>query len=189
MAVNALDPTKPVLTDPSIELVQELRAIKQRLVTDKNNIEQLQSTLVAVSSITTFGSELLASADSDAALTVLDFTAIGKIISQTPSWEDLADQLGVQSPVPVLTVGTNKWCIAFPGTLKINIVVVPSCPSAGTDITWVVPFETTTFGAVASIYNDSATQPAWTNDHDNAGCFVDHANGSAQGVCVIAIGQ
>ena len=187
--VNPLDPTSPTLTDPSIELTAELRSMKQRLVTDKTNIEQLQSTLVSISSITPFGADLIATADYDAALTLLAFSAIGKTISQTPDYPTLATALGVQSPVPVLSVGINKWCISLPGTIKINIVVLPSCPSAGTDITWQVPFATSVFGGVASMYNSSATQSAWTRDVTTAGCFVDHGNASSESVCVIMFGQ
>jgi hypothetical protein len=185
---NPLDPTKPALTDPSIELTAELRAIKQRLVTDKTNIEQLQNTLVTVSGITAFGASLIAAPNIAAAHTVLGFSEVGKLLVEMPSFEDLADELNVQSPIPTLALGSNKWGITLPGGIKINVVVV-NCPSAGIDIEWQVPFEFNTFGAVANIYNDVATQPAWTRDHDTAGCFVDHANGSAQTVCVIAIGQ
>lgn len=185
---NPLDPTKPVLTDPSIELVAELRAIKQRLVTDKTNIEQLQNTLVTVSGITAFGASIIASPDANTALTHLGFSPTGKLIAEVPSFEDLADQLGVQSPIPILNLGSGKWTIVLPGGIKISIVVL-NCPSGGVDITWAAAFEVGVYGAVACIFNGSATQPAWTNDHDLAGCFVDHANGSSQNVCVIAIGQ
>src|SRR6188508_1934404 len=105
MAVNPLDPTKPTLLSQSIELTEELRAIKQRLVTDKANIEQLQSTLVNIAGITAFGADLLASVDSDAALDVLDFSTVGKEISQLANYGDLAAILGVQSPVPTLSIG------------------------------------------------------------------------------------
>jgi hypothetical protein len=191
MAVNALDPTKPVLSDQSIELVEELRAIKQRLVADKSNIEQLQQTLVNISGITAFGAELLASADADAALDLLEFTSVGKQLAGIPTLPDLIELLGIESPVPGLVIGgSNKWTILFAGTIKIQILVA-SVPSGGATVTWAEPFTNVAgaWGAVASIFQNTATQPAWTRDHDATGCFLDHANGSTQSCCVIAIGQ
>jgi hypothetical protein len=186
MAVNALDPTKPTLLDQSIELTAELRAIKQRLVTDKTNIEQLQNTLVNVSGITAFGSALLASVDADAALTVLGFTAIGKELSQLANYEDLADELGVESPIPTLELGTQKWCITLPGGLKANIIK-GNFSSGGGTITWQVPFTTSVYGVWATM-EGSGDFPLWVDDVDNAGCYIDHNNASAKDGFVLAIG-
>lgn len=190
MAVNALDPTQPVLSSQSIELVEELRAIKQRLVTDKTNIEQLQNTLVNISGITAFGAELLASVDASEALDKLDFTAVGKQVAWINSLPDLVSLLGIQSPVPVIVIGGGgKWTIKLPGTIKIQVLVA-NIPAAGTTVTWAESFVSGggAWGAVASIFGTSATQPAWSLDHDANGCYLDHANSGTQQVCVIAIG-
>lgn len=189
MAVNALDPTRPTLSDQSIELVEELRAIKQRLVTDKSNIEQLQNTLINISGITAFGAQLLASTGADDALDLLDFTPVGKQVAQINSLPDLVQLLGIQSPVPFVVVGGgNKWTIKLPGTVKIQVLVA-SVPSSGMTVTWAESFVSGAWGAVASLMGTSGTQPAWTLDHDATGCFLDHGNGSTQSCCVIAIGS
>lgn len=187
MAVNALDPTKPTLLDQSIELTAELRAIKQRLVTDKANIEQLQNTLINVQGITEYGSQLLASTDSDNALTILDFSVLGKELSQLADYADLALALGVESPIPTLSIGTNKWSIALPGTLKLNIVKV-AVPSAGVNITWQTPFGTAVYGVWATL-NSGADFPAFITTEDLVGCKVDHNNLSTHTAFVLAIGQ
>lgn len=187
MAVNPLDPTQPTLLSQSIELTAELRAIKQRLVTDKADIAQLQNTLIEVSGITDFGASLLASASPDAALDVLEFSVIGKELTQLANYADLAGQLGVIDPTPVLSIGTNKWSIALPGTLKLNLVKV-SVPAGGTDITWQTPFTTAVYGVWATL-NSGADFAPWITGEDLVGCHVDHNNGSTHSVFVLSIGQ
>jgi hypothetical protein len=187
MAVNALDPSKPTLLSESIELTAELRAIKQRLVTDKQNIESLQNTLVNISGITAFGAELLASVDSDAALDVLDFTAIGKELTQLANYEDLAALLGVESPVPELSIGTGKWCLTFAGGYKLNIIKA-NVSSGGSSFTWQVPFTTSVY-AVLTTLNANADFDIWVGDYDNAGVDVDHNNGSDKVGFILGIGQ
>lgn len=187
MAVNPLDPTQPTLLSSSIDLTAELRAIKQRLVTDKDNIDQLQQTLVDISGITPYSATLLAAADSDAWLGLLNFSAIGIDLSQLSNYDDLADALGVQDPVPAITIGANKWTIALPGTLKLNIVKL-TVPSSGTTVTWQTPFTTAVYGVWATL-NSNGDFPIFVTSVDTVGCYADHNNASAKDGFILSVGQ
>lgn len=187
---NPLDPTKPTLLDPSIELVEELRAIKGRLVTDRDNIQQLQNTLVDITGITSFGAQLLASTGADAALDILDFTATGKEISQVASYAALATALGVQSPVPTITVGVGHWCVQFAGGFKINVITITTSDDGTTAPTWLVPFTTSIWGAVATLFTPT-TQGTTSCNVNNAtltGCTLDHGGSGNRLITVIAVG-
>lgn len=188
MAVNPLDPTKPTLLDQSIELTEELRAIKGRLVTDKTNIEQLQNTLINISGISEFGAELMASADADAALDLLDFSETGKDISQVPSLADLGTALGVTNPAPQLSVGVSKWCIQFANSaLKINMVKLNMTPG-GTAFTWQVPFTVGIYG-MAGVLTVGSDDPMYILDETNIGGTARVNSSSSKTGYVIAIGQ
>lgn len=190
MAVNPLDPTKPTLTDQSIELVEELRAMKQRLVTDKANIEQIQNTIIDIQGIGAFGAELLASTDEHDAREQLGFSPYGELLVQYASAAALAGDLGVVSPAPILTAGVGKWCIQFAdSTIKINIVKATfnHTGAGGTAVLWQVPFVTGAFAIVGNL-QANADRAIWTSAETLNGCTVNHNNGSAHPGVVIAIG-
>lgn len=186
MAVNPLDPTQPVLLSQSIELVEELRAIKGRLVIDKDSITTLQNTLVDITGITAFGASLLASADSDAALDELDFTPVGKDLTQTVSLAALAISLGVQNFTPSISVGVGKTCITFVGGVKINMIQGAFADLAAH--TWQVPFVTVIYGAATTLMqNNNDTVQIY--NVTNAGCNVSFNGGGTKSYSVIAIGN
>lgn len=190
MAVNPLDPTKPTLLDQSIELTEELRAIKTRLVTDKTNIETLQNTLINISGITEFGAELLASPNPSAALDTLDFTETGKDISQLPDLETLASALGVVNPAPSLSVGVSKWCIQFAGSgLKINMVKFTIPGGAAADLTWQTAFTVGVYGISYGLATSSDDPIYSVGDPTLTGVSLRCNTTNPRNGYVIAIGQ
>lgn len=187
MPIDALDPSRPILTDP-VQITEELRAIKQRLVSDKASIENLQSTLVVLSNIGPFGEQLMALHDLSAWATLVQQSATGKTIFEAANVGVVQTLLGIVSANPTISVGANKVCITFPGGLKINVGRY-NVVGTGQRCSFQTPFTTSVYGVfatMAAIVSGHATVDYSTLDLDDV--FVDHTNSGTYDVFLLAIG-
>lgn len=185
MAVDPLNPSRPTLLDESIELTEELRAIKRRLVADKEDLDQLKNTFAGINSLTPYMADMLAKNNANEALAHLMFTATGIEISRMANYANLATALGVANPTPQVSVGPSKWCIQFPGGFKINIISA-SIPDQGL-VTWQTSFSQSVYGAVVSLNVDD-NRSTHVYNINNSGANVSFSGSGTLQCTVIAMG-
>jgi hypothetical protein len=184
MSVNALDPSRPVLSDP-VQVADELRAIKARLVLDKTNIESLQSTLVVLSNVGAFGSQTMALTDLAAWATLVQQTAIGKAVFEAATLGVAQSALGITSAAPTVSVGANKWTIIFAGGVKINIITGTYID--GQTHTWQTAFTSQAFGILCTKGQDENGSVQYYSE-SNSGCTVSFDGSGSKRYTVLAIG-
>lgn len=189
MATDALNPTLPVGGN-QVEIASELRGIKQRLVTDKANIEALQAAILPITGAGTTGLALLDSETPAAALTALAGTVVGKQLFQIVDVPAAQVLLGITSQIETILQSAptpDHTTIIFGGGLMINIIT--KSISTGVDHHfWLTPFTSQIFGAVATI-NDNGTEAAFLQAVGLTDCYSDQSNGGSKNACIIAIGR
>lgn len=187
MPIDALDPTKPVLTDPVL-ITEELRAIKQRLLADKNAIASLQSTLVVLSGIGAFGEATMALPTLAAWATLVQQSAIGKTIFEAANVGVIQTLLSITSPNATVSTGTNKVCITLPGGVKIQVGRY-SVVGTGQRCAFQTSFSTVVYGVFATMAAIVSGFP--TVEYSTitlSDVFVDTTNSGTYDVYLLAIG-
>lgn len=182
MAANPLDPTKPTLLDQSIELTGELRAIKSRLVADKAAIENLNSSIINIGTITPYGLTVLQSADADVNHQVLGAGTSGQQIYQTEFMDDIVALLGLQTSI---SVGINKVGVTLPAGIKIN--TMQGSRAKNENVTWQVPFTSTIWAGVITM-NEVNEKILYLRNLSNTGATVDFEGFGTVDCSIIAIG-
>lgn len=182
MAVNPLDPTKPTLLDQSIDLTAELRAMKSRLVADKEAIENLNSSIVDIGTITPYGLTVLQSADADGNHAVLQAGTAGLDVYKAEFMSDIVDLLGLATTI---SYGVNKVCVTLPAGIKIN--TLKGSRAKNENITWQVPFTTTVWAGVITM-NEVNEKILYLRNLSNTGATVDFEGTGNVDCSIIAIG-
>lgn len=182
--VNPLDPSRPVLGDP-VEITEELRAIKSRLVSDKAGIESLQSTVVAISDPGIFGLPLLGTDTLTEALDLLDAGTTGRAVFAAETVGAIQALLSISNPNATVSAGAGKTCITLPGGVKINCMMGDFAD--GSSHTWQTPFTTVIFGiAAVKLVDENGSFQVYSEN--NAGFSVSFEGSGTKRGSVIAIG-
>lgn len=185
MAVDPLNPARPTLLDESIELPEELRAIKRRLVQDKEDLDQLKNTFAGINSLTPYMAAMLSKASANEALAHLTATAVGIDVLRMTSWENLAIALGVANPTPSFSTGTQRWCLQLPGGFKLNFI----SGSLGDQSLqmWQTPFTQACLGAVGTCNIDD-NRSVQVYSFTNSACNVSFSGGGSIACTIIGFG-
>lgn len=184
MPINPLDPSRPVLADP-VQITEELRAIKSRLVADLAAIESLQATVVAITDPGAFGLPFLGTDTLAEAMVLLNQGAVGKVVFESTSLPALQTYLGIEDPEGTVAVGAGKSCITLPGGIKINMITGDFTDTA--PVIWHTAFTTSILGISTTLLeNENNTFQVYSEN--NSGCTVSFEGGGAKRGSIIAIG-
>ena len=152
MPVDPLDPSRPVLADP-VQITEELRAIKSRLVADLAAIESLQSIIVSITDPGVFGLSFLGTETVTDAHILMGVGATGLDIYQSADVDDVRTLLNIVSPNPTINAGSGKTTISFPGGLKINTITGDFVDESTHFFN--IPFTTVLFGVSATLLQNT----------------------------------
>ena len=184
MPIDPLDPSRPVLADP-VQITEELRAIKSRLVADLAAITSLQSTVVAITDPGAFGLPFLGTDTLAEAMVLLNQGAAGKVVFEATTLGAIQTYLDIVSPNATVATGAGKSCITLPGGVKINMITGDFTDTS--PVIWHTAFSTTILGiACTSLFNANNTFQVY--NENNSGCNVSFEGGGSRRGSVIAIG-
>lgn len=150
MPVNIDDVARPVLSDSSIELVEELRALKARAKDTLTRVQELETAISSSLSASTLGRTLIAQSTPSAMLDTLGAEAFGKTLFATATPTEAQDALGMTTGLEVTMA--NPGGITLPnymGNLSFRLGSFVSNTDDNQPFTFSDPFTSQCFGVVS----------------------------------------
>jgi hypothetical protein len=150
MPVNIDDPSRPTLSDPSIELVEELRLLKARAKDSLARIQAIETSLSGALAASALGKTFIAQTTEDNMLALLGAEGFGIEMLRAVDPAEAQDLLGMTTGLEVTTA--NPGGITLPnymGNFTFKLGSFLSTQDANQAFSFETPFTSQCFGVVS----------------------------------------